>query len=363
MSRRFLLLRRDDIIAAVQAKVRPRSDSPAAAELMGALPAFLDELGEALRAAESSSMVAHERFMESAAKQGGDLLQRGLTIGQVVHQYGSIRQSISDVAARSSDMISTEELRLISLCVDDATAGAVTAHARQREDAIRRQSTERLGVLVHELRTVLSISGLAYSSLQTGKVGIGGSTGQLLGRSLTRLTGIIDRSLAEVRLDVGIACVETIAVSAFVEEIRIGASMLAQARGVPFTVEPVNQEATIEGDRQTLVAAVSNMLNNAFKFTRRGSPVSLRTRVTSERVYFDVEDECGGLPPGKIENLFLPFSQRGTDRTGVGLGLSICLRAARTNSGDIIVRDLPGKGCVFTLDLPRRPTEAQVETP
>jgi signal transduction histidine kinase len=70
-------------------------------------------------------------------------------------------------------------------------------------------------------------------------------------------------------------------------------------------------------------------------------------------VLFDVEDECGGLPPGSTDNLFRPFEQQGTDRTGVGLGLSISLKAARANGGDICVRDLPGRGCVFTLDLPR----------
>jgi signal transduction histidine kinase len=69
----------------------------------------------------------------------------------------------------------------------------------------------------------------------------------------------------------------------------------------------------------------------------------------------DVEDECGGLPPGNLEELFQPFSQRGTGRDGLGLGLSISQRGAEANGGVIRVRDLPGKGCVFTIDLPRLP--------
>ena len=112
---------------------------------------------------------------------------------------------------------------------------------------------------------------------------------------------------------------------------------------------------TIEGDRQILAAAVSNLLHNAFKFTRKHGHVSLTARATADRVLFDIEDECGGLPPGKPEELFRPFEQRGTDRSGIGLGLSICLKAAKANAGEIHVRDLPGKGCVFTLDLPRKP--------
>ena len=78
--------------------------------------------------------------------------------------------------------------------------------------------------------------------------------------------------------------------------------------------------------------------------------------MTDDRILFNVEDECGGLPPGKVAELFAPFSQRGQDRSGVGLGLSICLKAAKANGGAMSVRDVPGKGCIFSLGLPRAPS-------
>jgi signal transduction histidine kinase len=115
--------------------------------------------------------------------------------------------------------------------------------------------------------------------------------------------------------------------------------------------------ASIEGDRQLLAAVISNLLQNAFKFTHKNGSVSLTARTSNDRVLFEVEDECGGLPPGKHADLFLPFEQRATDRSGVGLGLSISLKAAKANGGEIHVRDIPGKGCVFTLDLPRKPPQ------
>ena len=68
---------------------------------------------------------------------------------------------------------------------------------------------------------------------------------------------------------------------------------------------------------------------------------------------FRERDECGGLPSGKSAELFRPFEQCGTDRTGVGLGLSISKRAVEANGGTLTVRDLPGLGCVFTVNLPR----------
>jgi signal transduction histidine kinase len=100
---------------------------------------------------------------------------------------------------------------------------------------------------------------------------------------------------------------------------------------------------------------VTNLLQNAFKFTRAKSHVALRARATAERVFIDVEDRCGGLPPGRAEELFAPYEQRSIDRSGVGLGLSICERGARANGGEIHARNNPGIGCVFTVDLPRLP--------
>ena len=84
--------------------------------------------------------------------------------------------------------------------------------------------------------------------------------------------------------------------------------------------------------------------------------MSLTARKTTDRVLFEIEDECGGLPPGKVEALFQAFKHRSHDRSALGVGLSICLKAAQASGGEIYVLDLPGKGCIFTLDLPRKPT-------
>ena len=105
--------------------------------------------------------------------------------------------------------------------------------------------------------------------------------------------------------------------------------------------------------RQIIGGALSNLLQNAFKFTHRGGEVILRTRAEAGRVVFEVDDECGGLPAGKAEELFRPYEQRGSDRSGVGLGLAICVKAARASGGTLRVQDRPGKGCTFILDLPR----------
>jgi signal transduction histidine kinase len=87
--------------------------------------------------------------------------------------------------------------------------------------------------------------------------------------------------------------------------------------------------------------------------------VVLATRVTADRVAVDVRDQCGGLPAGRAERWFQPFSRGDSDRSGLGLGLAIARRAVHANLGELSVENLPGEGCIFTIDLPRsRPRPA-----
>jgi len=85
-------------------------------------------------------------------------------------------------------------------------------------------------------------------------------------------------------------------------------------------------------------------------------PLQLRKQysVLSVPIRIDVEDHCGGLPQGAVEDVFLPFKQSGEDRSGLGLGLAICRRCVEANNGVLSVRDVAGSGCVFTIELPRR---------
>jgi signal transduction histidine kinase len=352
----FLVSNRDAIITRTQEWVASRvSPKPTATELADGIPVFLDQLGEALQLARSSSTIDHAQISQSAGRHGSSLLRMGLSIEQVVHCYGDVCQAITELAVQQGSPIMGEEFQTLNLCLDDAIAEAVTEYARQREHAITAQGTERLGVFAHELRNLLTTAMLTFESIKSGRVAPGGSTGHVHGRSLMGLRDLIDRSLADVRLDAGIGHLEQIPVAEFVEEVEITATIQAQARKIQFEILSVDRTVTIQGDRQILAAALANLLQNAFKFTHEQGRVSLTIKATADRVLFEIQDECGGLPPGKIEDLFRPFAQRGRDRTGVGLGLSICLKAAKANGGEIHIRDLPGKGCVFTLDLPRRP--------
>ncbi len=333
----FILTNRDAIITRTRARVATRvSPKPSDIELTNGIPVFLAQLVDALQLAKSSDVVDHKQMGMSAALHGRDLLAMGLTIAQVVHDYGDVCQVVTELAVQQKAPIPSEEFRTLNLCLDDAIAEAVTEYARQCEQMIERDGTERLGVLAHELGNVLNTALLSFELIKSGRVAAAGSTGMVHQRSLMDLRDLIDRSLADVRLDATAPRFELIAVAEFIEEIEIGALVQARAHDIELDLAllDVDRSITIEGDRQILIAAISNLLRNAFAFTPEGGHVSFLTRVTVERVRFEIEDSCGGLPPGKTADLFRPFEQRGADRSGLGLGLSICLKAAKANRGD-----------------------------
>lgn len=350
----FIAANRTAIIERSRARVAARkAPKPTDEELTHGVPVFLDQLGTALRLAAASGAPDHSQITETARLHGRDLLKMGLTISQVVHDYGDVCQSVTELAVELGAPISGAEFQTFNLCLDDAIVGAVTEYADQRERLASDLRTEQLGFLAHELRNLLNAAMLAFESMKSGRVGAAGSTGLVLNRSLIGIRHLIDRSLAEVRLESGNRRTLPIEVADFVEEVEVSALLEAKARGITFAVTCAPDPLAIQGDRQILAAALANLIQNAFKFTPKEANVSLNVRATSGRVLFEVEDECGGLPAGQAELLFRSFEQRGKDRSGLGLGLAIVQKAAKASGGELRVRDLPGKGCVFTLDLPR----------
>jgi signal transduction histidine kinase len=355
MLHEFLTVHRDEIIARTRGKVATRmAPRPTQAELEHGVPLFLDQLAETLRREqESPARPTSPAMAQSALRHGADLRKAGFTVAQVVHDYGDVCQAVTELAIELGIPISADEFKTLNRCLDEAIAQAVTEFARQRDLTVSDRETERLGFFAHELRNLLSNAMLAFEVLKTGTVGVGGSTGGVLGRNLAALRDLIDRSLAAVRLEAGLQRREHVRLTELMEEVELAAAIEARARGLQLTVTPVEPGVAIDVDRQLIAAALANLLQNAFKFSRPNANVVLRTDTSVVgRVLIEVEDECGGLPSGRAEDLFRPFEQRGTDRSGLGLGLAIARESVEVNGGEIRARNLPGRGCVFTIDLP-----------
>ncbi len=350
----FVLWNRETILARARARALP-SLPPVAndAELANGIPMFLSQLGEALRVAKTGHLPGHDELKQTAARHGGELYLQGLTPRQVVHDYGEICQTITELAEQQHVPIDGSEFRVLNLCLDDAIAEAVTEFANQREREVLKQSAERLGMLAHEVRNLAGTALMSFDVIRHGRASPESNTGAILRRSLLSLRDLVDLSLADVRLDAGALTPQLVPLRLLMAEVGASARMHAQARGIQFSETSSADAAFIRCDPNIVAAILANLLQNAFKFCRKQGKVSLGTRTTADRVFFDIQDECGGLPPGMAEELFQPFEQRSLDRTGLGLGLSFCRKAARAMLGDIRVSNLPGEGCIFTLELPR----------
>jgi signal transduction histidine kinase len=355
----FLAVHRDEIVRRCRAEAMLRSVPAAAIAVIDrGVPLFLDQMAHALgRGRESNPGI-----LRSAMQHGHDLRQQGFSVSEVVHTYGDVFQAITQLALHTGAAIGAEDLRALNRCLGDAIAGAVTEYGHERtesalSDEIARGS-EKLGFLAHELRNLINTGLMAFEVLKTGNVGVMGSTGSVLQRSLLGSRALISRSLAELRLAQGVQHPEQFLVSGFIDELAPAAKLEAETRRVDLSVLPVADGVAIEADRQVLAAVVMNLLQNAFKFTRPRTTVTLRVGPSAERVLIQVQDECGGLAIGNVDALFQPFEQRSVDRSGVGLGLAFSRWGVEANNGRIYAQSLPDKGCVFTIDLPRVPISA-----
>jgi len=376
MLHEFLTENREDLITRCRAKVAERpTPSPTPEELTYGIPLFLTQIIKTLRLEEASDSLestevsgaanpgfspVRSEISEGAAEHGDELERKGFTVDQVVHDYGDLCQAVTELALERAAPIGTAEFRTLNRCLDNAIADAVTRFSSQREQSIRdraseeamQNSNDRLGMLAHDLRAKLNAARLTVEAIKRGTVGLAGATGAVLDRSLTAMRDILDRSLAEVRLGAGLTTIRPrVAVASLFEELQVFAGIEAGAKGIGLVVRPGEPGLAIHADPHTIAAAISNLLQNAVKFTPSGGHISLSARASAERVLIEVADECGGLPPGTVGE-DKPFEQRQAVRTGGGQGLSISRRGVEANGGRLYARNQPGTGCVFVVDLP-----------
>ena len=366
MLHEFLKLNRSELIERCRRKASARREPNAAsAEIDHGVPLFLDQLTDMLAHSSRDPVRSHgpatpaqASIDEGATLHGHELLLHDFTLDQVVHDYGDLCQSITELATEQSTPITTQEFGALNIRLDNAIASAVTEFARQREVLKVGEGAlamnERLGMLAHEMRNMLNTTILAITAIKMGSVGFGGATAGALDRSLVGMRTLIDRTLTEVRLDgSALPLRETIEIGPFIAEVRVAAALEASQRGCVLNVLPVEPGTQVHADRHILASAVSNLLQNAFKFTHPGTAVTLRVHSPGGRVLIEVEDECGGLPEGFDQKSFRAFRQHSADRSGMGLGLSLSRRGVESFGGVLSVRSLPDRGCVFTIDLPK----------
>lgn len=189
----FITAQRGVIIS--RAKARVVSRRGAKADLPDGIPAFLDQLVAALRLADSTDKIEHEQIRKSAARQGGALFSAGATIEEVVHEYGDVCQTITEVAIEQNTRVPTAEFRVMNLCLDDAIAQAVTEFAGRRLPPTDDPGSAGLDKLGRELLGLVATAKTSFEIIKSGHVAPAGSTGMVLEGSLTALSAVIERGL------------------------------------------------------------------------------------------------------------------------------------------------------------------------
>ena len=336
----------------VQGSIDP-SASPRE-EILDSLPCLIDELVAQLRAGDGNP--SDERIARSRAigvAHGTERFRIGFSLGTVIREYGVLRDCVLDLIRERQLPVDLDQLSIVLTLLNAGVVSAAEQFTRERDQAIERQNREHFGFIAHELRNPLSSALLATQVLQRRPGGGEDVTLERLARNLGVLRQLIDSSLVSVRareagahqaLDIAEVWLGEIA-----RDARTEMASDAEAKDLSVTVDG---DARIRADGRLVRSALTNLMRNAVKYTHPGGRIEVRVRAGERMASVEVEDECGGLPEGKTEELFTPFMQRGADRTGFGLGLAIAKDAVESHEGTIQVSNLPGKGCAFMVSFP-----------
>jgi hypothetical protein len=212
MLHEFLTSNRQLLISRCREKVAKRFEpTETLATVDHGVPLFLQQLVETLReeqntdirGVESEPAPAPTEIGRAAALHGAELLRRGFSVDQVVHDYGDVCQSVTALAVEQEVPISTDEFRTLNRCLDNAIADAVASFGSVRQTSIDRQAEtlqQRLVVYAVEHQRLIDIAIQSLAAVKTGNIGISGATGTLLAHALEELRSLTERTLPEIRL-------------------------------------------------------------------------------------------------------------------------------------------------------------------
>ncbi len=351
MLTKFLKNHQTEILALAEEKTLQFAEPlPSSIELRKGLPKFYNLLMAFL---DASSTKTSEKSMKLAASlHGQEMLRLNYSLSHVVHAYGAMCQAITELAHRRKAEISAENFNDLNHCLDVAIASAVSEY--QFHSVHKREEDEllRIGFLAHELRNALSSATVASDMIRKGLVGTGGSTAKVLEENLIRMRILIDRSLSEVRMkSAPEIIIERFYLDELVDQILLTAQ-IESGEKKQILENTLNEKFELVTDRQLLLSVIANLIQNAIKYSKAGGIITVRAKPSDENIVIEIQDECGGLEPDWIKNMFEPFIS-GSDRSGLGLGLTICKRAVSLLQGKINVYNNSGLGCSFFIEIPK----------
>ena len=221
MLHEFLTANRDELIRRCRSKVSNRNSPPrdrlGARIRRTAIPRAAGR-GASLRpGSRCAGSCADLRPLEkgpgaveisrTAALHGEELFAKGYTVAQVVHGYGDVCQSVTELAKERRAPINIDEFHTFNRLLDNAIADAVSSFGRHQVPSAAVPGDpdlhERMGALADEQRKLVETALDALGALKVGNIGLLGATGTVLEASLIKLRDLVDKALPEIRLATG----------------------------------------------------------------------------------------------------------------------------------------------------------------
>lgn len=333
----------------------PSASLPDAARLAGALAAapdgvvIVDQTGREVLRNEAAERFRDARHTDALAEAAlGELLTsaaRGEGGERELHLFGPPREHLA--------------LRARPLVVDGAIVGGV-AFIRDVTEAHRIESVRRdfVANVSHELKTPIGALALLAETMATGgDEAVMRPLADRIAREADRLARIIDDLLDLSLIEAQEApSREPEPARTLLEEAVERVRATAAAAGTPLAVGVVPSDTVIECDRRQVLSALTNLLDNAIKYSERGKSVDVDASVEDGLLLIAVRDHGIGIPSRDLERIFERFYRVDRARSratgGTGLGLAIVRHVAQAHGGDVTVESQEGEGSTFRLRLP-----------
>jgi signal transduction histidine kinase len=319
-----------------------------------------------------------------AQAHAADRLKAGYTINQLVSEYRALRASVLRLWAGSSRTLmltDPDDVTRFNEAVDQALAESVIRYSqlvesrihkhKQAEDELRQsnhQKDEFLAMLAHELRNPLApiITAAHLLSLPAGNETRIRKASAIIIRQVRHMTELVDDLLDVSRVTRGLVELrtETLDVRQIVSSALEQVQPLIEAHGQTLELHLGSAPTWVVGDKTRLIQVLSNLLNNAAKYTPQSGKIVLSLEVQGDQVRLTVSDNGSGMAPSLVPHVFELFTQaeRSSDRTqgGLGLGLALVNNIIALHGGKVEASSEGlGKGSVFSVTLPRVKGQAQ----
>jgi two-component system sensor histidine kinase SenX3 len=224
----------------------------------------------------------------------------------------------------------------------------------RRVESVRRDFVANVS---HELKTPIgALALLAETMASGGDEVVMQQLADRVAREADRLGHIIDDLLDLSLIEAQESPTrEPVPVSVMIAEAVESVRLPAEAAGIPLRVAPGLPEISIQCDRRQVLSALTNLLDNAIKYSESASPVELGASTQDGYVTITVTDHGPGIPSRDLERIFERFYRvdraRSRDTGGTGLGLAIVRHVAQVHGGDVTVQSREGEGSTFRLRL------------